>query len=145
MNVSGFVEDMVTRATAHARKATKCSFGDAAGPIPGAVSGTLDPWSIKIDLLIHDRIGHWTLFALLDASSSTERDWRLLGQITAAVIAATGYPQEVPRVEPLIPIAEVHPLTPLVWLWHSDGSAIDSVVVDSLKGVMRIAGRSLRS
>ncbi|KKL05138.1 hypothetical protein LCGC14_2609030, partial [marine sediment metagenome] len=118
--------------------------GNTGGSHLGKVSGTLDPWSMKIDLLIHDRIGHWTLFALLDASSSTERDWRLLGQITAAVIEATGYPQEAPRVEPLIPIAEVHPLTPLVWVWHSDGSAIDSVVADSLKGGMRIAGRRLK-
>jgi hypothetical protein len=32
-----------------------------------------------------------------------------------------------------VPIAQAHPLAPLVWVWHSDGSAIDPTVMNSLK------------
>lgn len=136
---STFAAGVVTRALANPRKAPKCGFGQAADAEDfSPAHGQFRPWGLTLDLLLHDGVGHWSMFVLLDALSSTKRDWQLLGQITYAVISATGYPKKAPKVEPLVSIAEAHPLAPLVWVWHSDGSAIDPTVKNSLKEAVSI-------
>ena len=132
MNVSDFSEDIATRARAKTRTSPSCTMSHPVEAVPGR----FDAWSVMLDTFRHDDIEHWVMSIKLATPSSTVQEWRLLGEITEAVIFTTGYPKDAPRVEPVIPIQEAHPTATLWWMWHSDGSAIDENAASLFKEVI---------
>lgn len=132
MSFENFVEDRVTRAREEMRTSSSC----ALLPPPAAVPGRFDAWSVMLDVYRHGGVDHWTLSIKLMTPSSTIRDWRIHGQIVAAVVSASGYPQSAPLIDPIIPVEEAHPTATLWWTWHGDGSAITPMSASVFKEVI---------
>lgn len=102
-------------------------------------------WSLSLDVYEHPdekrftklpgdiTVRHYRLSAKLFpiGRSSTAHDWGLLGDIVAAITHATGYPEDVPLLQPLLSIDSIHPNSTIHWMWHGDGSAVDPAVLET--------------
>ena len=111
---------------------------------PKVVFGRREGWSFGLNSHRHPDssgapIWHYQMSAKLVGSSSNEEDWQDLGKIVAAVQLATGCPSELAPASPLLPIEETHPKSTMIWLWHSDGSAVDAAVVGGTKLALAMA------
>ena len=121
-----FARDLLEKARAKKQHSPTCM---PVGVDPNIVSvGKCMGWSFCIDVYDHEVgvvqpkiVEHYKLSARLfpPGRSSTEEDWAALGRI----ISCFGAPPE-----PLLPIEETHPNSSLMWLWHSDGSPVDTAV-----------------
>ena len=117
---------------------------------PKAAFNRLTGWSFGLDVYEHRdekkfeklpgdvvRV-HYRLSAKLfpPGRSSTSPDWRNLGTIVAAIVHATGYPEDRPLPEPVLPLESTHPNSTMHWMWHADGSAVSEEVLKGTAAVL---------
>jgi len=129
-DLAAFVTSLVARARDRATDTESCSAWPS-----NPVDDRFDCWSAVLDIYRHNGIEHWTLSCRLMAKSSTEKDWGLLGRMVARFVDASGYPKDE-YVEPVVPMEEAHPEAIHYWIWHSDGSDVDRLVMDTMHSVI---------
>lgn len=104
-----------------------------------AVDARGNGWSIVLDAFEHPSpideapVLHFHLSTKLNppGRSSTADDWKTLGAIVRAITDATGYPSDK-RLDPILPLKNIHPNSAIHWVWHGDGSDVDEATLDGL-------------